>query len=135
MREPHEIIGDMIPVTLTKEQNFLIVKETLSRIGIQNWEKKVLYQSVHILQKKGRYYLTHFKTLLELDGNETNYSDEDRDRLLDIAYLMSRWDLVKLDKPLTPPGKNQFRVLKKAEMEGWTLRPKFTIGKFKKKPE
>jgi hypothetical protein len=135
MRDTSEILNDMVQIELAEGQSFLIVKETLSRIGIQNWARKTLYQSVHILQKQGNYYLAHFKTLLELDGNEAHLDSDDHDRLLDIAALMSKWNLVTLVDKIDPPNKNKFRVLKKADSDGWELVAKFTIGKFKKRGE
>ena len=135
MRETSEILNDMVEIELNDGQSFLIVKETLARIGIQNREKKTLYQSTHILQKQGKYYLAHFKTLLELDGNETNYTVDDNERLLDIANLMDKWGLVTLKRDFDAPNKNRFRVLKKSELGEWKLQPKFTIGKFKKRTE
>lgn len=132
MRETSEIIKDMIQIDLAENQSFLVVKETLSRIGLPNAVKRIIYPSTHILQKQGNYYIAHFKTLLELDGKEAHLDQDDRERLADIAVLMSTWGLVTLvDKP-NAPSKNRFRVLKKHELDaGWTIQPKFTIGKFK----
>ena len=130
--EAEDIVSQMVEVELDDPQKFSIVKETLTRIGIQSSEKHELYQSCHILHKRGRYYLAHFKQLIALDGYGTNFSDEDYGRLLDISSLLSDWGLVKIidTENFTPPKRNAFRVLKSVDVEHWTLVPKYTIGKY-----
>lgn len=125
-----KIISSMVPVELDDPQKFSIVKETLTRIGIQNAERMKLFQSVHIFHKRGNYYLSHFKQMIGLDGFNVDITDEDYNRLSDIAQLLSDWGLVKIINPdFTAARENKFRVLKSSEAERWELVPKFTIGK------
>ena len=90
------IISSFIEVNL-KDNNFSIIRETLSRIGVK--KKNNLFQSAHILHKKGKYYIVHFKQLLELDGIETNYDETDSYRLKKIIYLLCKWDLLEVVEP------------------------------------
>lgn len=127
------ILNEMVEVELSDPQKFNIVRETLTRIGIQNAKKRNLYQSCHILHKQGRYYLAHFKQMIAMDGYRADMTDEDHNRLLDITNLLSDWNLVNvLDPDFDPPKMNQFRVLKVSDAEEWNLVPKFTIGKYKR---
>lgn len=84
------MIGNFIEIELTEP--FQIIRETLTRVGVLR--KGTLYQSVHILHKKGKYYLVHFKQLFELDGRDTSFTDDDRERLFKIAYLLKYWNLI-----------------------------------------
>lgn len=120
----------MVPIELDDPQKFSIVKETLTRIGIQNAERMKLFQSVHIFHKRGNYYLSHFKQMIGLDGFNVDITDEDYNRLNDISQLLSDWGLVKITDPdFVAKRENKFRVLKSHEAEQWELVPKFTIGK------
>lgn len=136
-----KLVEDMIEVTLPESDNFLKVKETLTRIGVASASKKELYQSVHILHKSSsgtpRFYIVSFKELFMLDGKPTNFSEEDRARRNTIANLLAEWGLVKLvdpsksKEPVCPL--NKIKILSYKEKDQWTLIPKYTIGKAKKK--
>lgn len=126
-------LNDFVEVKLPDDQSFLKVKETLTRIGVASSKDKTLYQSVHILHKQGRYFLTHFKELFMLDGKATDFTEEDKGRRNTIANLLSEWGLViltdpeKSADPLTPL--NRIKILPYAEKEEWILIPKYSIGK------
>lgn len=123
----------MIEIKLTNDDSFSIIRETLTRIGIANNRERKLYQSCHILQKMGRYYVVHFKELLELDGRQVNITDEDLNRRDDIALLLEEWGLCDLidpdyfDEEYLP--QNHFRVISHRDKENWTLIHKYRIGK------
>ena len=108
-------LSSMIEVTLNNEDDFLKVRETLTRIGIASRKDMTLYQSCHILHKQGRYYIVHFKELFALDGKPTNFADSDKARRNTIANLITEWGLVKLvepDKSLDPVSPlSQIKVL------------------------
>ena len=97
-------IDDMVEVKLKEDDDFLKVKETLTRIGIASRKEKKLFQSCHILHKQGKYYIVHFKELFALDGKPTNLSENDIERRNTIANLLHEWELVKL---VTPEKHNQ----------------------------
>ena len=122
----------MLEVGLKEPDDFLKVRETLSRIGVASRKERKLYQSCHILHKQGRYYIVHFKELFALDGKETNLSENDIARRNTIAKLLDDWDLVKLlgkAEPVAPLS--QIKVLSYREKEEWTLETKYNIGKKK----
>jgi hypothetical protein len=112
--------------------SFLVVKETLSRIGVASRPKKTLYQSCHILHKQGRYFITHFKELFALDGASTDFDETDKARRNTIANLLHEWELVELvdpDKsaePVLPVSK--IFILPFRDKEDWTLQTKYSIG-------
>ena len=117
---------------MKEPDDFLKVRETLSRIGVASRKERKLYQSCHILHKQGRYYIVHFKELFALDGKETNLSENDIARRNTIAKLLDDWDLVKLlgtAEPVAPLS--QIKVLSYREKEEWTLETKYNIGKKK----
>jgi len=123
--------NDMLEVTLPKDDSFLQVKETLERVGIANFKKHELYQSCHILQKKGKYYVVHFKEMFALDGKPANISEEDIFRRNHIAKLLEDWGLVNLTHPVEVlEGENRVKVfvLKHWEKPQWKLISKYTIG-------
>jgi len=130
-------VEDMVEVTLGERDDFLKVKETLTRIGVASKKDQTLYQSCHILHKQGKYYIVHFKELFALDGRPTNLSESDIARRNTIANLLDEWGLIKLvneDKtkePVTPL--NQIKILPHKEKDQWQLVSKYSIGK--KKPE
>jgi hypothetical protein len=128
-------IEDLIEVKLHKQDDFLKVRETLSRIGVASVRDKKLFQSCHILHKQGKYYIVHFKELFALDGKPTNFSDEDRNRRNTIANLISQWDLVEIvDQEKTSSDVaplNQIKVLPYKEKEEWELVAKYNIGRKK----
>jgi hypothetical protein len=126
-------IGEMVEITLKEPDDFLKVKETLTRIGVASRKEKTLYQSCHILHKQGKYYIVHFKELFALDGKPYNFSDTDISRRNTISNLLEEWSLVKLvdeektKDPILPL--NQLKILSFSEKEEWTLTPKYNIGK------
>lgn len=124
---------DLIWVHLDEPDDFLKVKETLTRIGIASKEQKILTQSCHILHKRGRYAIVHFKQLLMLDGKRSDFSENDRARLNTIANLLHEWELVTLideEKsawPLAPLS--QIKIISHKEKPTWKLVSKYTIGR------
>lgn len=127
------IIDSLVEVKLKKD-NFLVVKETLSRIGVAN-KDKTLFQSCYILQKRGKFYIVHFKELFLLDGKPSTYSEEDKGRRNTIVKLLKDWDLIDvvdeslIKEPLTPIQK--IKVIKSSEKNEWKLVEKYQIGKKK----
>ena len=122
----------MLEISLKEPDDFLKVRETLSRIGVASRKERKLYQSCHILHKQGRYYIVHFKELFALDGKETNLSENDIARRNTIANLLDDWDLVEVlgnAEPVAPLS--QIKVLSYREKEEWTLETKYNIGKKK----
>ena len=122
----------MVEVVLGEPDDFLKVRETLTRIGVASRKEKKIYQSCHILHKQGRYYLVHFKELFALDGKPTNFSENDQARRNTIANLLSEWGLIVLvdsekTAELTVPL-NQLKILAYKEKEEWTLTAKYNIG-------
>ena len=121
---------DMFEVTLKEPDDFLKVRETLSRIGVASRKERKLYQSCHILHKQGRYYIVHFKELFALDGKKTNLTENDIARRNTIADLLKDWGLVDIlgnAEPVAPLS--QIKVLSFREKEEWTLETKYNIGK------
>lgn len=121
----------MLEVTLPEPDNFLKVKETLTRIGIASRMDKRLYQSCHILHKQGRYFIVHFKELFALDGKESNITSEDIERRNTIAKLLQDWSLLKiLDVKRAEPTTSlqQIKVIAFKEKSEWELVPKYNIG-------
>ena len=120
----------MLEVGLKEPDDFLKVRETLSRIGVASRKERKLYQSCHILHKQGRYFIVHFKELFALDGKKTNLSENDVARRNTIANLLSDWGLVSVvekAKPVAPLS--QIKVLSFREKDEWTLETKYNIGK------
>ncbi len=126
----------MLEVTLKEPDDFLKVRETLTRIGVASRKERKLYQSCHILHKRGKYYIVHFKELFALDGKPTNITSNDVQRRNRIAKLLSDWGLVDISvateaEDLAPL--NQIKVLAFKDKSEWTLESKYNIGK-KKQP-
>lgn len=128
-----EMIEKLVEVTLEKQDDFLKVRETLTRIGVAAKNENTLYQSCHILHKQGKYYIVHFKELFELDGKPSNISDNDLARRNAIANLIAEWGLVKLvDAAKTSTNVaplSQIKILPFKEKADWQLVAKYTIGK------
>ena len=127
----------MIEVALKEPDDFLKVRETLTRIGVASRKEKKIYQSCHILHKRGKYYIVHFKELFALDGNQTNLSINDVQRRNRIASLLSDWGLLSIittDKIDTIAPLNQIKVLSFKEKGEWILESKYNIGKKKTEP-
>ena len=125
---------DMVEVVLGEPDDFLKVRETLTRIGVASRKEKKIYQSCHILHKQGKYYIVHFKELFALDGKNTNLSLNDIQRRNRIIQLLSDWGLITVVNPdkisdLAPL--NQIKVLSFKEKNDWTLESKYNIGRKK----
>ena len=122
----------MIECTLAEPDDFLKIRETLTRIGVASRKDKTLYQSCHILHKQGRYYIVHFKELFALDGKPTNFSENDQARRNTIANLLAEWGLIQLvslehSAELVVPL-NQLKILSYKEKDEWVLTAKYNIG-------
>ena len=125
-------IDEMVECTLAEPDDFLKIRETLTRIGVASRKDKTLFQSCHILHKQGRYYIVHFKELFALDGKPTNYSENDQARRNTIANLLAEWNLIKLvnseqTSTLIVPL-NQLKILAYKEKDEWVLTAKYNIG-------
>ena len=128
--------SDMVEVLLKEPDDFLKVRETLTRIGVASRKEKKIYQSCHILHKQGKYYIVHFKELFALDGKHTNITENDVQRRNRISQLLSDWGLVSIVDAdglgeLAPL--NQIKVISFKDKANWTLESKYNIGK--KKPQ
>ena len=122
----------MLEVGLKEPDDFLKVRETLSRIGVASRKERKLYQSCHILHKQGRYYIVHFKELFALDGKKTNLSENDIARRNTIANLLGDWGLINIIGEVTDLAPlSQIKVLSFNEKSEWTLETKYNIGKKK----
>ena len=126
--------SDMVEISLAEPDDFLKVRETLTRIGVASRKEKKIYQSCHILHKQGRYYIVHFKELFALDGKHTNLSLNDVQRRSRIIQLLSDWGLitvVEADEITDVAPLTQIKVLAFKEKEEWTLESKYNIGRKK----
>ena len=124
--------SDMVEVVLKEPDDFLKVRETLTRIGVASRKEKKIYQSCHILHKQGKYYIVHFKELFALDGKKANLSVNDIQRRNRIIQLLSDWGLVTLIEPdsvLDIAPLNQIKVIAYKEKQEWILETKYNIGK------
>jgi len=125
-------IQDMLEVTIKQPDDFLKVRETLTRIGVASRKDKTLFQSCHILHKQGKYYIVHFKELFALDGKIATLSENDIQRRNTIAILLQDWaliDIVQKDKAENKAPLSQIKVLPFKEKKEWTLSAKYNIGK------
>ncbi len=125
-------VGDMLEVTISKPDDFLKVRETLTRIGVASRKDKTLYQSCHILHKQGKYYIVHFKELFALDGKTSTLTSNDIQRRNTIALLLSDWKLIEIVGKIEPENKaplSQIKVLPFKEKKEWKLSAKYNIGK------
>ena len=122
----------MLEVELKEPDDFLKIRETLSRIGVASRKDKVLYQSCHILHKQGKYFIVHFKELFALDGKQTNLSENDIARRNTISRLLSDWGLVKIKGETDPAAPlSQIKIISFKEKNEWILVTKYNIGKKK----
>ena len=120
----------MLEVKLKEPDDFLKVRETLSRIGVASRKERKLYQSCHILHKQGRYFIVHFKELFALDGKDTNINQNDIERRNSIASLLSDWGLIELMGTAEPKAPlSQIKVIAFKEKNEWDLETKYNIGK------
>ena len=128
-------IEDMLEISFKENDDFLKIRETLTRIGVASRKDKTLYQSCHILHKRGKYYIVHFKELFALDGKESTISENDLARRNAIARLLEEWDLLSIldenqsSTPLAPMS--QIKVLPHKEKPEWNLVAKYNIGNAK----
>ena len=121
---------DMLEITLREPDDFLKVRETLSRIGVASRKEKKLYQSCHILHKQGKYYIVHFKELFALDGKKTNLSENDIARRNTVVNLLNDWGLVHVENAAEPSATlSQIKVISFREKNDWMLEAKYNIGK------
>jgi len=128
---------DMVEVNLKEPDDFLKVRETLTRIGVASRKERKLYQSCHILHKKGQYYIVHFKELFALDGKRANLSENDVQRRNRIIKLLSDWGLVEIvkeDAIKDAAPLSQIKVISYKDKGEWTLESKYNIGK-KRQPQ
>lgn len=129
-------VDTLLEVRLKNPDDFLKVRETLQRIGVASRKDKKLYQSCHILHKRGKYYIVHFKELFALDGKPTNFEDNDQGRRNSIARLLSEWGLIEIvnpamsEQPLCPLS--QIKILPYGERSEWELITKYSIGSKKR---
>ncbi len=126
-------IAEMVEVRLKNPEDFLKVRETLTRIGVASRKDQTLYQSCHILHKQRRYFIVHFKELFALDGKPTNFSDDDLCRRNTIINLLAEWELIELVDPNATKDRiapiSQIKVLSHKEKDNWILEAKYSIGK------
>ena len=128
-------ISDLLEITLYEPDDFLKIKETLTRIGVSSGKEKKLYQSCHILHKRGKYYIVHFKELFALDGLPTDIAENDIGRRNTIGKLLEEWELLeivlptKAEEPVVPIS--QIKILPYKEKGDWELCPKYHIGRTK----
>ena len=122
----------MLEVGLKEPDDFLKVRETLSRIGVASRKERKLYQSCHILHKQGKYYIVHFKELFALDGKETNLTENDIGRRNRIASLLKDWGLININGEVQNMSPlSQIKIISFKEKSEWTLETKYNIGKTK----
>lgn len=128
----NNILDSFVEVRLKTSEDFLKVKETLSRIGLASRKDNTLYQSCHIFHKQGKYYIVHFKELFLLDGKESNFSEQDLARRNRIASLLNEWGLIDIvepkmiEEPIAPL--NQVKIIAHKDKANWNLQVKYTIG-------
>ena len=130
--------NDMVEVTLRDPDDFLKVRETLTRLGVASRKERKLYQSCHILHKKGQYYIVHFKELFALDGKRTNLSQNDVQRRNRIVQLLCDWGLVEVPNKVTindTAPLSQIKIISYKEKGDWDLESKYNIGKKKQSSE
>ena len=126
-------LDSLVEVKLKEHEDFLKIRETLTRIGVASRKDKTLFQSCHILHKQKKYYITHFKELFSMDGKPSNFTEDDISRRNSIANLLAEWGLVELvdpnktKEPVSPLS--QRKVLPHKEKDEWNLAAKYTIGK------
>ena len=130
--DEYELVKDLIEITFPEKDDFLKIRETLSRIGVASRKEKELFQSCHILHKKGKYYIVHFKELFKLDGKPTNFEESDIARRNTIIDLLRQWNLVSvvipnsIEDPRAPLS--QIKVIPYKEKSEWKLTQKYSIG-------
>ena len=130
------VLDSLIEVKIAEEEDFLKIKETLTRIGVASRKDQKLYQSCHILHKQGKYYIVHFKELFALDGKPSDFTVEDKGRRNTIIQLLDEWGLIKvveastISEPKAPMS--QVKIIPHKDKSNWTLEAKYNIGRKKK---
>ena len=130
--DDNEQVKDLVEITFPEKDDFLKIRETLSRIGVASRKEKELFQSCHILHKRGKYYIVHFKELFKLDGKQSNFDESDVARRNTIIDLLRQWSLVKvldpkrIEEPRAPLS--QIKVIPYKEKNQWKLTQKYSIG-------
>lgn len=131
----NDLLDALIEVRIGEEEDFLKIKETLTRIGVASRKEKKLYQSCHIFHKQGKYYIVHFKEMFAIDGKPSNFSDEDKGRRNKIIELLQDWGLLKViesDKIKEPlASMSQIKIISHKEKNDWTLEAKYNMGRKK----
>lgn len=131
----NDLLDTLIEVRIGEEEDFLKIKETLTRIGVASRKEKKLYQSCHIFHKQGKYYIVHFKEMFAIDGKPSNFSDEDKGRRNKIIELLQDWGLLKViesDKIKEPlASMSQIKIISHKEKHDWTLEAKYNMGRKK----
>jgi len=132
----NDLLDSLVEVRFAEEEDFLKIKETLTRIGVASRKERKLYQSCHIFHKQGKYYIVHFKEMFLLDGKPSNFSDEDKGRRNKIIQLLQEWGLLKVVEPsmIAEPlaSMSQIKIINHKEKNEWTLEAKYNIGRKKK---
>lgn len=132
----NELLDSLVEVKIAEEEDFLKIKETLTRIGVASRKEKKLYQSCHIFHKQGKYYIVHFKEMFSIDGKPSNFSDEDKGRRNKIIQLLQEWGLLKVVEPerINEPlaSMSQIKIINHKEKHEWTLEAKYNMGRKKK---
>ena len=132
----NELLDSLIEVKIAEEEDFLKIKETLTRIGVASRKEKKLYQSCHIFHKQFKYYIVHFKEMFLIDGKPSNFSEEDQGRRNKIIQLLQEWGLLKVVEPtnIEEPiaSMSQIKIINHKEKNDWTLEAKYNMGRKKK---
>lgn len=129
-----EIVNNFIEVEMVDDESFLKIKETLTRIGMCNSKRTTLVQTAHILQKRGKYYIVHFLELFALDGKETDFTEDDKKRVISIVELLENWGLLNIKTEIEPEYKGKkpymlnLNIIDFKSKDKWELVPKYTIG-------
>lgn len=131
----NELLESLIEVRIGEEEDFLKIKETLTRIGVASRKEKKLYQSCHIFHKQGKYYIVHFKEMFAIDGKPSNFSEEDKGRRNKIIELLQDWGLLKVieSEKIKDPlaSMSQIKIISHKEKHDWTLEAKYNMGRKK----
>lgn len=132
----NELLDSLIEVKISEEEDFLKIKETLTRIGVASRKEKKLYQSCHIFHKQGKYYIVHFKEMFAIDGKPSNFSEEDKGRRNKIIELLQDWGLLKvveMERVKEPiASMSQIKIINHKEKNEWSLEAKYNMGRKKK---
>ena len=130
MDEIENSVSDLVEITFPEKDDFLKIRETLSRIGVASRKEQELFQSCHILHKRGKYYIVHFKELFALDGKQTNLSENDIARRNTIAKLLGDWGLVEVKGDTDPVAPlSQIKIISFKDKDDWELCTKYNIGR------